>query len=558
MDPFKIIYMLLGGLGIFFFGMKLMSDGLQVMAGDVIRKIINSLTANRIMAVGVGIVVTCIVQSSSVTTVMSVGFVNAGLMTLKQAIGIIFGANIGTTITGWIISVKVGKYGLLFVAAGFMPGLFSKNNYWQQIGKAVMGIGFIFIGLVTMSNAFIPLRESPEFLDSIAYFAGDNYGAYIASIMMGCLLTVVVQSSSAMLGITIALASTGIITYHTAVALVLGENIGTTITALLASVGANVNAKRAARAHACFNLFGVSFMLLILPWYFDLVDWIVPNDPNFQEGDGARPFIAQHIAMAHSIFNISATVLFLPFVDTLATFVTRITKDRSDEKEIPHLLMLGPSQDMPVSTGLLQAEKETLKMADITQRMSLLVNQYWKEDKPSPKKLEKIISYEEIIDNIHKEVTIFLGYVMERPMSRNQSKQTQALIKVVDEMESVADYLERLAVYRGRFKKDETLEGESQQEFFDFMDEVNRFFDSIVNEFNDVTPDGTAQIKKKSDDLQVWADSIRDKHLERISKRVYKPITALTFSDMVVALRKIRTHSYNMSKSIEVLKTSVD
>ena len=169
METFTIIYTLLGGLGVFFFGMKLMSDGLQAMAGDVIRSIIQKITANRVMAVGVGLIVTMLVQSSSITTVMTVGLVNAGLMNLTQAIGVIFGANIGTTITGWIISIKVDKYGLLLVGIGFMPGLFAKSNKWQHLGKAVMGIGLVFMGLQTMSHAFIPLRESPDFINSILF-----------------------------------------------------------------------------------------------------------------------------------------------------------------------------------------------------------------------------------------------------------------------------------------------------------------------------------------------------------------------------------------------------
>src|SRR5690606_11564436 len=174
MEVFTIIYSLLGGLGIFFFGMKFMSDGVQAVAGDVIRKIINSITSNRFMAVGVGLIVTCIVQSSSVTSVMTVGFVNAGLMNLTQAIGVIFGANIGTTITGWIISIQVDKYGLLLVGIGFIPALFSKSDKFQHIGRALLGVGLVFIGLKTMSAAFVPLRDNPAFLDSIAYFSGEH------------------------------------------------------------------------------------------------------------------------------------------------------------------------------------------------------------------------------------------------------------------------------------------------------------------------------------------------------------------------------------------------
>lgn len=557
MQTFSIIYTLLGGLGIFFFGMKFMSDGMQAMSGDMIRKIINSITSNRFMAVGVGLGVTMLVQSSSITTVMTIGMVNAGLMTLKQSIGVIFGANIGTTITGWIISIKVDKYGLLLVGLGFVPALFGKSNKVQHIGKAILGIGLVFIGLKTMSEAFVPLRESQEFLNSIAYFAGDTYQAYIASILMGCALTMVVQSSSAMLGITMALASTGVINYHTAVALVLGENIGTTITAILASIGANVNAKRAARAHATFNVMGVLLVLTVLPFYFDFIEWLVPSEATLKLADGSQPNVNAHIAMAHTVFNVSATLLFLPFLNTLAAFVTKITPEDARDKEIPHLLLLGNPTDMLPATSLVQAESEIRKMADIVNRMYKVTSDYW-QGEDDPKKLAKILDYERITDNIHKEVTVFLCYVMERPLSHHQSEQTQALIKIADELESCADYLERLATYRERFRGGETLEGESRTEFFAFMNEVQSFFELIVAGLGKASNHEVERILSKSEELQIWADSIRDKHLDRIAKGSYKPVTALTFSDMVVALRKIRTHAFRMSQSVEALNLETE
>jgi phosphate:Na+ symporter len=552
MEAFTIIYTLLGGLGIFFFGMKFMSDGLQAVAGDVIRKIINSLTSNRIMAVGVGLLVTCIVQSSSVTTVMTVGFVNANLMSLTQAIGVIFGANIGTTITGWIISIKVEKYGLLMVGLGFIPALFSKSDRFQHFGRALLGVGLVFIGLQTMSGAFVPLRTNQAFLDSIAYFSGEHYGAYLASIMMGCLLTMIVQSSSAMLGITMALATTGVIPYHTSIVLVLGENIGTTITAILASIGGNVHAKRAARAHACFNLFGVLVMLPFLAPWFNFIDTLIPFDPRFVDASGNRPYAAQHIALAHTLFNVTATLIFLPFVKTLAGFVTRITPEKSTGPEVPHLLVLGDPANMLPAASMAQAESELRKMKNIVERMYLLNRDFWNDEEFDPKKLAKIIDYERITDNIHKEITVFLCYVMEKPMSHHQSEQVQAMIKISDELESVADYIERLANYRERFKKDERLSGESRTEFFHFMDEIWTFFQMVSRgldsggEREDIT-----RIESKSHELQLWADSMREKHLDRISKGSYLPVTALTYSDMVVALRKIRAHSFLMAGAIE-------
>ena len=548
MDYFTLIYTLLGGLGIFIFGMKLMSDGLQAASGDAIRKIINSITANRFLAVGVGVLVTMLVQSSSITTVMTVGFVNAGLMSLTQAIGVIFGSNIGTTITGWIISIKVDKYGLLLVGLGFIPGLFSKSTKIQNVGRIVMGIGLIFMGLQTMSNAFVPLRSNQAFLDSISYFAGDHYGSYIASIFMGALLTMIVQSSSAMLGITMALATTGIIDYHTSVALVLGENIGTTITAILASLGANVNAKRAARAHALFNLMGVSLMLLILPFYFDFIDWMVPHDPNLKAADGSHPNIATHIAMGHTMFNVSATILFLPFIHQLQKLVTWLTPDKV-VKETHQLVVLGDPKTMLPATSMAQAESEIKKMSEIVTRMFVKAKAYTEAESHDPTLLAKIIEYEKIVDNIHKEITVFLCYLMERELTHSQSEETQAMIKVADELESIADYIERLTLYQSKNQEERILSGKVKEEFFSFMKEVEDFYHLTSRGLLNHHELDMKKIESLSNELQLKADDMREKHIARVSRGETKPMSAITYSDMVVALRKVRAHAFLMAKA---------
>jgi phosphate:Na+ symporter len=554
MEAFTIIYTLLGGLGIFFFGMKFMSDGLQALAGDVIRKMINSITSNRLMAVAVGLLVTCIIQSSSVTTVMTVGFVNAGLMNLVQAIGVIFGANIGTTITGWIIASGLNKYALLLIGLGFIPGLFSKSERWQHLGKSVLGLGLVFLGLQIMSTAFLPLKESQSFLDSIADFSGEHFGADFASIIMGCLLTMIVQSSTAMLGITMALATSGLIPFHTAVCLVLGENIGTTISAILASISANANAKRAARAHALFNILGVMLILPFLPEFIGLVSGLIPQDAKFIAQDGTTPFVSLHIAFAHTFFNVGVTLLLLPFIHWFAKLVTWMTPERP-EKEVPHLLVLGDPINMLPAASMAQAESELKKMKEIVERMYRLNKEFWQADHYDAKALAKIIDYERITDNIHKEITVFLCYVMEKPMSHHQSEQVQAMIKIADELESVADYIERLASYRERFKSNEKLDGESRKEFFQFLDDVWQFFDLVGAGLENGESLDMGQIEAKSHELQLWADSMREKHLDRISKGTYLPVTALTYSDMVVALRKIRAHSYLMAGAIEAFNS---
>lgn len=546
MEVFKIIYTVLGGLGIFFYGMKSMSEALQSVAGDMIKKIISTLTTNRFSAVFVGILVTMLVQSSSVSTVMTIGFVNAGLMNLTQAIGVIFGANIGTTITGWIISIKVGKYGLLFIGMGIFPMLFANTVKWRQIGRILFGIGMIFFGLSIMSGAFKPLRSMPEFLDLVSYFSAQNYTSYIASIITGCLLTIIVQSSSAMLGITMALALSGVIQFHTAAALVLGENIGTTITALLASVGGNVNSKRAARAHAIFNLLGVFCIFSVFPLYVRLIDYIVPGDPNAVNAAGEYINIAVHIATGHSIFNVAATLIFLPFLTKLANLVVNITPDNK-LKEAKHFVMLGEPRDMIPATALAQVRAETEQLIDIVNRMYNLTEDYINSDARDEKKvLEKITHYEQVVDNIQKEITLFLVKLMGLPMTESESREAQILIKVADEIESITDYIEKLSKYMGKLERKDLFCDEAEKEFFTYFNDVRSYYESTIEELKTFSTVNVGASKNQSSILKDSADELRKKHVARLKDGKVSPYSALVYSDMIVALRKIRSHTENI------------
>ena len=270
-----IIFQVCGGLGIFLLGMKNMSEGMQAVAGERLRKMIGAITNNRLMASGVGTMVTCVIQSSSVTTVMVVGMVNASIMTLTQAIGVILGANIGTTITGWILVVKIGKYGLPLLGISAFFYLFSKKDTIRFLAMFLVGLGMVFFGLQLMKHGFAPIKELPGFEAWFHKFHPDNYLGVLKCVMVGAVLTAIVQSSSATLGITMALALTGAIDFHTAAALILGENIGTTITAFLASLGAFTNAKRAAYAHVIFNVLGVFWITLLFVPYTNLIDRII-------------------------------------------------------------------------------------------------------------------------------------------------------------------------------------------------------------------------------------------------------------------------------------------
>lgn len=556
MNRFEMAYTVLGGLGVFFLGMKFLSESLQAVAGDFIRKIINWLTSNRILAVLVGTLVTTIVQSSSVTTVMVVGMVNAGLMNLTQSIGVIFGANIGTTITGWIIAIKVGKYGLLFIALGAFPMFFTKNDNWKAAGKLLVALGFVFLGLKFMSGAFKPLRTDPDFLSLLHYFTADTYLSVLGCIAVGCLLTIIVQSSSAMLGITIALATTGVITFQTAMALVLGENIGTTITAILASIGANTNAKRAARAHACFNLLGV-FVMSIIFWNFvEFVDYLIGGDPNMLDAQGEKPNIASHIAFGHSMFNVTASILFLPFLGYLAQFVTWITPAKGEEKE--RLLSFAPTNTVP-ALALEQAQMEVDRMLVDLKSLLSTTKEYISLTKDNPKLLDTIVATEDRFDVEQKNLTLYLCNVMESALTPEQSALGYSLIRTSDEIESVSDYCVVLAkLFKKTFKTDQKpISGKAQGEFLELMQEVNAYYDMVMAFNENSSLDSLEEYKIKSHQINTHAERIRDRHLERIKAGECHPITGLTFSDMILAARRIKNHSVNIMDSMISSKTSL-
>lgn len=336
----SLIFGLMGGLGMFLFGMKVMSEGLQKVAGNRMRKILAALTNNRYMAAFVGLAVTAIIQSSSATTVMVVGFVNAGLMSLIQSIGVVLGANVGTTVTAQLIAFKITKFALPAIGIGVGMKLFCKRKDWIYIGEIILGFGVLFYGLSVMKTAFDPVKTSDEFRH-IFTLVGDNH---LLAVVAGALLTVVVQSSSATIGITLALATSGLISFEGSMALILGENIGTTITANIAAIGTNNAARRTAFSHFLFNFLGVTYMLIFFPYFIQFISWLTPGNADFivttqQQAAslgvtiGDKPYIARHIANTHTLFNILNIVIFLPIIGVLASISTRIIKGHDAEVE---------------------------------------------------------------------------------------------------------------------------------------------------------------------------------------------------------------------------------
>ncbi len=551
---FDTIFKFLGGLGLFFYGMKIFSDTLQAMGGHLIRKVLNSLTANRVLGVFCGAFVTTLVQSSSVVTVMTVGMVNAGVMTLAQAVSIIFGANIGTTITGWIISFKLGKYGLHMIGLGSLGNMFIKSEKLKRLAILLMALGLIFYGLKTMSGAFKPLRTDPTFIGYLTYFQATDLISILATVAMGCILTLIVQSSSAMLGITIALAVAGTISFNTAAALVLGENIGTTITALLASVGTNANAKRAAAAHALFNLTGVLIMVIIFQWYVGFIDYLVPGDPNAMAPDGTKPAIAQHIAMVHTIFNVSASIIFLPFLGFLVNLVTKLIKDDQSTSQSPALTLPGNVDSISPVLALELAHRELIKMTDCARAGIEHTQKYVLSKTKDKKAREEVINIEDHLDEMQRDMTLYLGKVMRIPLSINQSRRITSFMSISDDLESVTDYCADLVTHRKRlFDDDHELSETTEKELIVIFEGIKKMFSLVESEIHNSETASIQRFDAVIIEFKKTADNIKDSHLERVSSGEYNPLSNLIFSDLVVSLRKIAGHLAGINKATSAM-----
>jgi phosphate:Na+ symporter len=551
-EPFKMAYTAIGGLGIFVLGMKYLSDSLQMLSGGLIRKAISSMTTNRILAVLVGIFVTCFVQSSSITTVMVVGLTNAGLMQLTQAIGVILGANIGTTITGWILAIQVGKYGLLLIALGIFPMLFSKNDVISAIAKVLVALGLIFFGLEIMSDAFKPLRKDEGFMNLMLMLDGRTLLSVLGCVAIGCLMTMVIQSSSAMLGITIALAATGAIPLYTAIALVMGENIGTTITAQFAAIGGTITARRAAMAHTVFNVLGVIIILSFFSTYVDLIEQFVPGQSSFVDDKGNYPYIAAHIAMAHSAFNITATLFVLPFLGQLARLVTKLVPEREGAAR-GAFKYIGSPGTIPVSMGVSMVFEELKRMQARVHKALRHAGSYLQRDlKGRDRFYRKVTAIEDETDVMQHEITTFVVTLMQAGNASNsQSDRAFSYVRAADELESIADYSASLCSYMKRLDKHELdFSPEAWEDILDYHREVFAFFVLVCNDFTATDAVSSRKIYDEANRLNDLADSIRDRHLKRMKEGCCGALPSLTFSDMAVALRRIKNHTVNLHEAL--------
>ncbi len=555
-----LVLMVIGGLGLFLLGMKNLSDGMQAIAGNSLRKMISAVTDNRLMAVGTGTVVTCFLQSSSITTVLVVGFVNSGLMLLHQAIGVIMGANIGTTITGWILVLHVGKYGLPILGAAALAFLFSKGERVRYAAMAIMGLGMVFFGLELMKDGFKPVREIPAFVEAFAWFAADSYFGVLKCAAVGCLLTLIVQSSSATLAITISLASTGVIPFETAAALVLGENIGTTITAVLASIGATTNAKRAAYAHVLFNVIGVAWITTVFALYLKGVDWFVHKDSGYHPVGLTHDAVASEtefeqvmtlaIASTHTGFNILNTILFLPFVRVFARALERFVPAKAT-KETPHLSSLDVRMLETPLIAIEQSHAEILKMAAGASKMMTWAARIIFTNEKDDRRIEKLFHREEVLDAMEHEVVHFLSDLLSGGVPHSVIEESRRQLRVADEMESISDTIAvivkaELKIRNAGFELTDTQRKDLESLHMLVSDYLLLVIDAFEHNRVDVISrahSAGAAVTKRIKDL-------RGIHLTSLSATRIEPIVSTSYLTMLLNYRRLKDHCLNVAEAV--------
>ena len=462
---------LIGSLGLFLYGMKIMSEGLQKVAGDRLRSILTAMTTNRVTGVLTGVLITALIQSSSATTVMVVSFVNAGLLTLAESISVIMGANIGTTVTAWIISifgfkVDMAAFALPLLAIA-LPLIFSGKSNRKSIGEFIFGFSFLFMGLSYLKANAPDLNANPEMLAFVQNYTDMGFFSILLFLFIGTILTMIVQASAATMAITLIMCANGWISLELGAALVLGENIGTTITANLAALTANTQAKRAALAHFVFNVFGVIWVLIIFHPFMELVNWVVDT---FFQSNNPEVAISYKLSAFHSIFNICNVCILIWGVKLIERTVCALIHPKEEDEE-PRLRFITGGMLSTAELSTLQARKEIHLFAERTLRMFGMVQDlmHTEKDDDFNKLFSRVEKYENISDNMELEIANYLNQVSEGRLSSESKLQIRAMLREVTEIESIGDSCYNLARTINRKRQTNQDFTEKQYEHIHFM-----------------------------------------------------------------------------------------
>ncbi|MCD6378042.1 MAG: Na/Pi cotransporter family protein [Planctomycetes bacterium] len=544
-----MIFGTIGGLALFLFGMGLLSEGLKKIAGNRLRSLLEKLTKHRIVALLIGAAVTCIVQSSSVTTVTVVGLVNAGLLALRQAICVVLGANIGTTFTAWLVSImsvfKITHYALPAVAVGLGLQLFSKRQRNKYYGQIILGFGILFLGLSFMKEAFSPLRHDPN-VQKMLIAVGHNP---ILAVLVGAALTMIIQSSSASIAMIQVLAFSGAfgtdwtVAFSATIPFVLGDNIGTTITAQIAALRTNMAGKRTAMAHTMFNVIGVAIILplVYLGWFQKLIMFITPARLT-------QNTVMMYIAVAHSTFNVVNSMLFLPIVSVLEKIVTLILPVKDSELEMRPVTLERNLLDTP-PVAMDQARRELAHMAETAK--SALEDAVVAIRKDDRSKITKVLEKEDVVDQFQTEITRYLAELSQRTLPADIANKLPVLLHAVNDVERISDHAVNITEAATR-KIDQKyrFSPAATEEIDKITQEVREMFSDILLAIRNDNIEAAKRALEHENTINRMQMDFRKSHTRRLGEGTCSPMAGLLFIDFVDNMEKIGDHLTNIAQSV--------
>ncbi|WP_291236203.1 Na/Pi cotransporter family protein [Frisingicoccus sp.] len=554
----EMLFRFVGGLGMFLYGMHIMADGLQKSAGGKMKQLLGVLTSHRILGVLVGALVTAVIQSSSATTVMVVGFVNAGIINLTQAVGVIMGANIGTTITAWVVSMsewgemlKPEFFAPLLIGFGAFILLFSKKEKKRQVGEILVGFGVLFIGLSFMSGAITPYRDAPIFATAFRVL-GKNP---ILGILTGAVVTAIIQSSSASVGILQTLALNGVVSWNSAIYITLGQNIGTCVTALLSSAGANRTAKRAAVIHLLFNVLGALIFGVLMFVVFTM-------NPAFASGK----VTSVGISVFHTIFNITNTLVLFPFAKILVELSGKIIREKEPELSAAELSQ-DPDMDVferphldrrilgSTSFAIQSVAEQVLRMGELArEHMDLAMDSVFEV---SEEKIQQAARMERTMDMFEKDLTEYLVYLSHESLTESEIQQVSHLLFTVSDFERIGDHCDNIAeLAESLVKEERQLSADAVEDLKDILDVVVKAVDTAIESRRKESIIDARRVYMLEDDVDSMEEELRHSHMERLSKGLCSADTGIVFLDILSNLERISDHAVNIAEYVEAEKVA--
>lgn len=541
---------LLGSLALFLYGMKIMSEGLQKLAGDRMRRVLTAMTTNRVTGVLTGMLITMLIQSSSATTVMVVSFVNAGLLTLAQSIGVIMGANIGTTVTAWIISlfgfkVDIAAFALPLLAVGAIPVLFSQNSFKKSFGEFIFGFSFLFMGLSMLQENTPDLKNNPEMLAFLQGYIDMGFVSILLFVLIGTIITVIVQSSSATMAITLIMCANGWIPFEIGAALVLGENIGTTVTANLAALTGNAQSRRAAFAHFVFNVFGVIWVLCLFTPFTSAIKWFVENVMHMTDTMVAVPFM---LSAFHTSFNICNVLILIWFVRLIEKTCCKFIPNKEEEEEF-RLRFITGGMLSTAELSILQARKEINLFAHRTHKMFGLVRDLTKlqNDNDFNKLFSRIEKYESISDNMEIEIANYLNLVSEGRLSSESKLQIRSMLREVTEIESIGDSCYNLARTLNRKHNGSDDFTQKQYEHINQMMELtDSALEQMVRTLDETAHIDVNQTFNIENEINNYRNQLKNQNILDVNNKEYNYQMGVHYMDIISECEKLGDYVVNV------------